>query len=61
MPAWEYLIIALPQFEAPTARPGGSAAAVALNREGEQGWEAVGMTTLSDGSIAVLMKRATSA
>jgi hypothetical protein len=57
MASWEYLIVALPQFEQPTAMPGQSAAVVALNREGEDGWEAVGMTTLSDGTIAVLMKR----
>lgn len=28
-----------------------------LNEEGTQGWEAVGLTTLSDGHCAVLMKR----
>lgn len=57
MPTWEYMIVALPRFEAPTTMPGESAAVAALNREGEQGWEAVGMTTLTDGTIAVLMKR----
>jgi len=55
---WEYLIVALPQLQAPTAMPAQSAAVVALNREGDQGWEAVGMTALADGSVAVLMKRA---
>ena len=30
-----------------------------LNREGEKGWEAVGMTVLGDGSCAVLLKRLT--
>lgn len=54
---WEYLIVALPRFEPPTAMPTGSAAVGALNREGERGWEAVGMTTLADGSVAVLLKR----
>ena len=54
---WEYLIVALPHFEAPTAVPTGSAAVGALNREGEDGWEAVGMTSLADGSVAVLLKR----
>jgi hypothetical protein len=54
---WEYLIVALPQFQQPTSAPGGSAAVEALNREGESGWEAVGMTALADGTIAVLLKR----
>ena len=56
MTKWEYIIVALPRFEAPTAMPE-SAAVGALNREGEQGWEAVGMTSLVDGSVAVLLKR----
>jgi hypothetical protein len=54
---WEYLIVALPRFEAPTAQPASSAAVAALNREGEDGWEAVGMTSLADGSVAVMLKR----
>ena len=54
---WEYLIVALPRFEAPTAMPAASAAIAALNREGQDGWEAVGMTALEDGTIAVLLKR----
>jgi hypothetical protein len=37
MTQWEYLIVALPQFEAPTTTPA-SAAVGALNREGERGW-----------------------
>jgi hypothetical protein len=57
MTRWEYLIVALPRFEAPTAAPASSAAVAALNREGEEGWEAVGMTSLVDGSVAVLLKR----
>lgn len=57
MPRWEYLIVALPPFVSPTAMRGESAAVMALNREGEHGWEAVGMTSLADGTIAVLMKR----
>jgi hypothetical protein len=28
-----------------------------LNREGSEGWEAVGMTALEDGTVAVLLKR----
>jgi hypothetical protein len=28
-----------------------------LNREGAKGWEALGMTALDDGAVAVLMKR----
>lgn len=54
---WEYLIVALPRFEQPTAVPTASAAVAALNREGDDGWEAIGMTSLVDGSVAVLLKR----
>jgi hypothetical protein len=54
---WEYLIVALPPFAPPTAMPASSAAVAALNREGQEGWEAVGMTALEDGTIAVLLKR----
>lgn len=57
MVAWEYLIVALPAFNAPTHAPGVSASVAALNGEGAQGWEAVGMTSLADGTVAVLMKR----
>ena len=56
---WEYSIIALPRFESPTTTRSadGSASVVVLNREGELGWEAVGMTALPDGTVAVLLKR----
>jgi hypothetical protein len=57
MTTWEYLILELPCFEAPTHAPGASAAVHALNEEGERGWEAVGMTRLADGRIATLLKR----
>jgi hypothetical protein len=57
MVLWEYLIVALPAFEAPSAAPGVSASVAALNLEGTRGWEAVGMTSLADGTVAVLMKR----
>lgn len=57
MVTWEYLIIALPAFGSPSQAPGSSASVAALNREGERGWEAVGMTALADGSVAVLLKR----
>ena len=57
MVAWEYLIIALPAFDAPTHAPGVSASVGALNAEGSHGWEAIGMTALADGTVAVLMKR----
>jgi hypothetical protein len=57
MTQWEYLIVALPQFQPPTQIPGGSAAIGALNREGHDGWEAIGMTALPGGTIAVLLKR----
>ena len=54
---WEYTIIALPRLEAPTSSRATSAAVRALNEEGANGWEAVGMTVLENNSIAVLLKR----
>lgn len=57
MNAWEYLIVALPPFEPAHATKGHSSAVEILDREGTDGWEAVGMTTLADLSVAVLMKR----
>lgn len=59
MTGWEYLIVSLPAFEAAKATRGHSAAVDVLNREGAEGWEAVGMSTLADASVAVLMKRTT--
>jgi hypothetical protein len=56
---WEYLIVSLPEFQPAKAAKGSSAAVEMLNREGEKGWEAVGMTALGDGSFAVLLKRMT--
>ena len=49
MPTWEYLILELPGFEPATHAPGASAAVHALNAEGEQGWEAVGVLRLGRG------------
>jgi hypothetical protein len=57
MSAWEYLIVSLPEFEPARAAQGESSAVTLLNREGGNGWEAVGMTPLRDGSFAVLLKR----
>ena len=57
MKEWEYLIVALPAFGTAAERQGVSASVVALNQEGRSGWEAVGMTSLADGTVAVLMKR----
>jgi hypothetical protein len=59
MRTWEYLIVALPPFNAPSEHQGASASVDALNQEGREGWESVGMTTLGDGSVAVLLKRPT--
>jgi hypothetical protein len=56
---WEYMIVSLPTFEAGKAVPGDSASVTLLNREGANGWEAVGMTVLPDASVAVLLKRRT--
>jgi len=57
MSAWEYVIVALPEFKAAATVQGRSESVVVLNREGEVGWEAVGMTAMGDGHVAVLMKR----
>ena len=57
MTAWEYLIIALPTFEAPTATRGKSAAVHTLDDLGGEGWEAVSMSQLSDDLVVVLLKR----
>ena len=57
MTRWEYIIVALPTFQQPTDAPGASAAVEVLNREGRLGWEAVGMTDLGSGAVAVLCKR----
>ena len=54
---WEYVIVALPEFQPPTTVPGASAAVEALNQEGRMGWEAVGMTLLGYGHVAVFLKR----
>ena len=57
MTAWEYLILSLPAFEAAKSTQGHSAAVDVLNHEGSVGWEAVGISTLADASVAVLLKR----
>lgn len=57
MTAWEYLIISLPAFETAKATQGLSPAVDILNEEGRHGWEAVGMSVLTDGTVAVLLKR----
>jgi hypothetical protein len=58
MTKWEYVIVALPRFE-PSPYQGQSAAVTALNEEGQAGWEAIGMTVVDDGTVAVLLKRPT--
>jgi hypothetical protein len=55
MTRWEYLVLALPRFEAPTVGPGNSAAVRTLDEVGEQGWEAVGMTQLSDDKSVLVL------
>jgi hypothetical protein len=54
---WEYLIVSLPDFEPAKTVQGGSASVTRLNREGADGWEALGMTALANGHFAVLLKR----
>jgi hypothetical protein len=60
MNAWEYLIVGLPPFEPARDTKGHSAAVEVLNREGADGWEAVGLSNLADGAVAVLLKRRSS-
>jgi hypothetical protein len=55
--AWEYLIVALPDFKAPASAQGESPSVAMLNEQGADGWEAVGMTALGDGRVAALLKR----
>ena len=55
--AWEYLIVSLPSFGPARTTQGQSASVSMLNHEGQKGWEAVGMTALDDGTVAVLLKR----
>jgi hypothetical protein len=52
------LILSLPRFGSAKDTQGHSPAVDVLNREGLAGWEAVGMTVLDDGSVAVMLKRA---
>jgi hypothetical protein len=57
MTAWEYLIVSLPTFAPAKVAQGESPSVEMLNREGASGWDAVGMSTLADGTVAVLLKR----
>jgi hypothetical protein len=57
MTVWEYRVVSLPRFEEPTTSSDPSAAVEALNEQGAGGWEAVGMTVLPNGNIAVLLKK----
>ena len=53
MTKWEYLLVSLTALDAPSQ----STAVARLDKEGNLGWEAIGLSPLSDGSCAVLMKR----
>jgi hypothetical protein len=57
MNRFEYLIVSLPTFEGARKTQGHSPSVDLLNRQGGEGWEAVGMSTLADSSVAVLLKR----
>jgi hypothetical protein len=57
MATWEYRIVSLPKFEDPTTSSEPSAAVSVLNEQGANGWEAVGIMALPNGSIAVLLKK----
>jgi hypothetical protein len=53
----ECRVVSLPRLADPTTSSEPSAAVEALNEQGAGGWEAVGMTVLPNGSIAVLLKK----
>jgi hypothetical protein len=55
MTAWQYLIVALPEFPSATTARGGSESVTMLNKEAPR--EAVAMTALGGGSVAVLLKK----
>lgn len=57
MSQWEYRLLSLASFEAPTTTPESSAAVTMLNEEGKQEWEAVGLSSLDGGGCVVLLKR----
>ena len=57
MTVWEYRVVSLPRFADPTTSTEPSAAVEVLNEQGADGWEAVGMTVLANGNIAVLLKK----
>ena len=57
MTAWQYEILALPEFQPPTHVRGESASVMILDKEGAEGWEAIGMTALTGGGVAVLLKK----
>ena len=52
-----YRVVSLPTFAEPTTSSEPSAAVEVLNEQGASGWEAVGMTVLPNGSVAVLLKK----
>ena len=57
MTVWEYLVVALPAFVAPTTHRGASAAVQTLDELGADGWEAVGVWVDGTGTPQVLLKR----
>jgi hypothetical protein len=57
MTVWEYRVVSLPRFVEPTISTDPSAAVEVLNEQGAGGWEAVGMTVLPNGNVAVLLKK----
>jgi hypothetical protein len=59
MTTWEYVIVELPSFEAPTLPPTRPAPPPQFKRSTTKawGWEAVGLTPLVGGKIAVLLQK----
>ena len=49
--------MSLPRFEEPTSSSEPSLVVAMLNEQGAEGWEAVGMTVLPEGGVAVLLKK----
>jgi hypothetical protein len=49
--------MSLPRFEEPTISSDPSPVVMMLNEQGAEGWEAVGMTVVPGGGVAVLLKK----
>jgi len=57
MTNWEYRITSVASGDLSSTALPAAGAVGQLNAQGDQGWEAVGMTVLANSECAVLMKR----